>query len=383
MRILHLYSDWKWTGPAEPALQACLGLQNCGHDVLFAYRAAQHGVDEHVGMKVEELGLNGTTRFALDRYLHPVGTLRDLVALPRFIRRQNFDIVHTHLCHDHALGGLCTRLCGRHRPRIVRSLHRRDVLRPTLGYRFLLGGLTDGCLTFTESFRQQYMRRFHLAPERTAVMPMTVDLERFHPARPVRDMRSEFGIDAAAPLIGIVGRFQRYRRMETFLEAARRVLQEVPSTRFLVIGRSSKIRETVVEPSRQLGIQDQVILSGYRIEDYVDILACLDVFSLLMPGFDGTARAVREAMALGKPCVVSDFGMLPEIVPHGEAGLVVADRDPAALADAWLELIRDPDRRRRCGARARRDAEVRFDLARVGPCLDAFYRQLLALPLRK
>ena len=136
--------------------------------------------------------------------------------------------------------------------------------------------------------------------------------------------------------------------------------------------------KTVVEPMHRLGIEDRVVLPGYRIDDYDDTLACMDVFSLLMPGFDGTARAVREAMALAIPCVVSDFGMLPEIVPHDQAGLVVPI-DAEALSDAWLQLVRDTERRRRMGETARRLAVERFRIEDVGPCLAAFYEQLLRL----
>ena len=378
MKVLHLYSDWKWTGPSEPVLQACLELQQRGHDVLIAYRSQQHDAEENVGAKLAALGLRGTSEFALDRYLGIGGTLHDLAALPRFIRREAFDIVHTHLCHDHVLGGLCVRALGRRRPLLVRTLHRRTVLDPTVGYRFQLRHLTDGCLAFTERFRQEYIDRFRLPPARVAVLPMSVDLERFNPARTFRDMRSEFGIAPDAPVIGIVGRFQKYRRMDIFLEAVRLLSAEAPETRFLVIGRSSKMQETVIEPMRKLGVQERVILTGYRIDDYVDIMSSLDLFTLLMPGFDGTARAVREALALAKPCVVSDFGMLPDIVAHDRTGLVVPDKDAESLAHAWLKLVRDPERRLAMGAAARCSAQERFRTELIGPALEDFYERLLS-----
>ena len=379
MKILHLYSDWKWTGPAEPALQACRALQDRGHDVVFACQEAAHEDRETIELKAAELDLDTTTRFCLDRHVPPLKTLRTLATLPRFIRREQFDIVHVHLCHDHAIGGICVRLLGSRRPRIVRSLYRRDVLQPTLGYRLQLRRLTDGWLTFTESFRREYVRRFALPDDRVGLQPMTVDADRFSPDRPPKDMRAALGIPAQAPVIGIVGRYQRYRRMEVFLEAARQVVDAEPQTRLLVIGRSSQMQQTVVEPMNRLGLADNVITPGYLIEDYADTLACLDVFSLLMPGFDGTARAVREAMALAKPCVVTDFGMLPEIIRHGETGLVVAN-EPQPLAQAWLTLIRDPERRQAMGAAARADALKRFACDRVGTCLEDFYASLLARP---
>jgi len=378
MKILHLYSDWKWTGPAEPTLQACLSLQERGHDVLIAFRKPQQEYNESVELKVQEMGLKGATQFALDRYVHPVATLSDLIKLPRFIKREKFDLVHAHLSHDHAIGALCVKMLGRDRPLLVRSLYRREVRQANLLSRVQFRWLTDGFLTFTDGFREEYVRRFGLAPECVDVLPMPIDLDRFSPAAQVRDMREEFGILPAAPVIGIVGRFQRYRRMEVFLEAARRLVAEEPRVRFLIIGRSSKMKETVVRPVEELGLGEHVVLTGYRIKDYVDTLACQDVFTLLMPGFDGTARAVREALALGKPCVVANFGMLPDIVKHGETGLLVDNGDPGDLAQAWLTLIRKPEQRLAMGQAARRDAEERFRIDAVGPRLEAFYERLLA-----
>jgi glycosyltransferase involved in cell wall biosynthesis len=332
---------------------------------------------ETVGAKVAEYGLRGTEQFALDRYFRIKGILHDLVQLPRFVTREGFDVVHMHLSHDHSFGALVLRLFSRGRPVLVRSLHKRTVLEQGFGTRMLLGRLADGLTCFTEGFRQQYMERFSLPEEKFAVLPMPVNLDRFRPGQELRDMRAHFGVPADAPLIGIVGRFQKYRKMDVFLPAARKVVDQVPEARFLIIGDSSQIQQTVVQPARELGIADNVVMAGYRTDDYLDTLDCIDIFSLLMPGFDGTARAVREAMALAKPCVVSDFGMLPDVVPNGKAGLVTP-LDADALADAWLRLIRNPAERQSMGQFGHEYAQEHFRIDRVGPVLQDFYGRLLA-----
>ncbi|MCF7855601.1 MAG: glycosyltransferase family 4 protein [Candidatus Pacebacteria bacterium] len=372
MKLLHLYSDWKWTGPAEPALQTCRSLMDRGHEIVFACCRQAMDYNESVPEKAREMGIEPLTRFGLDRHMPPLKTLHDLSSLPRYLAEERFDVVHCHLSHDHAFGGVCSRMVLKGRPAIVRSLYRRSVLRASLPNRFLLRRLTDGYVVFTDAFRDEYVRRFALLSERVAVSPMPVDLDRFGPGQKLKNMRAEFGIAADAPVIGIVGRFQKYRRADVFLEAASHVLQQAPEARFLVIGRSSQLQDTVIKPMEELGIADRVILTGYRIEDYVDTLACCDIFTLLMPGFDGTARAVREAMALGIPCVVANYGMLPEIVPHQQAGLV-AETTPEALAEAWLQFVQDPETRAELGKGARRHAEMHFQLDDIAPCLEKLY----------
>jgi glycosyltransferase involved in cell wall biosynthesis len=63
--------------------------------------------------------------------------------------------------------------------------------------------------------------------------------------------------------------------------------------------------------------------------------------------------------------VVSDVGGLPEMVLHGEAGVVLADRAPETLRDAVAGLLDDPDRRSSLGRRARRRVEEDLDVERT------------------
>lgn len=189
----------------------CSSLMAAGHDVQLCHCATPRYCVETVGDKVRQYQLRASEQFTLDRHI-PLGpTFRDLRRLPPYIAAEKFDIVHTHLSHDSAFGGLCCKLLGSRRPPVIRTLHQRSVLPPSLPNRILLRWCADGVLTFTEGFRQATLTRFGLAPERVGVQPMPIDLTRFSPDRTYRDMRPLFGIAPDAPVIGIVGRFQKYR----------------------------------------------------------------------------------------------------------------------------------------------------------------------------
>jgi len=371
LKILHLYSDWRWTGPAEPVLQICKGLKERGHRVILAFRSPPVKTENiTIEQMVQRNKIQGLTSFSLDRYIGPLNTIKDLIRIPAYMKREGFDIVHMHLSHDHAMGTLCARLLGKKRPFLVRTFHKKSLPKKNI-FNKLLFRYTDGYLFFTEGFRKRYIELFGLDPEKTGLQYMTLDLKRFDPEKGYKDMRKEFDIPEEAIVIGIVGRFQRYRRMNWFLKAAKEIISREKKVYFLIIGRSSQMRNTVIEPINRLGIKDRAIIAGYRREDYVDTLACLDIFTLLMPGSDGTARALREAMAMQKACVVSDYGMLPEIVDNGRAGIIV--KDIASLTDAWRRLIQFPDLRERLGRAARRYALNMFDINRASQALEEFY----------
>lgn len=136
------------------------------------------------------------------------------------------------------------------------------------------------------------------------------------------------------------------------------------------------MEESVFRPARELGIADRVVTPGYISRDYRDALASMDAFVFMVPGSDGTARALREAMAIGLPVVAARIGMLPEIVQHNVSGLVVepTEDDIAAALD---RLCSDSELRRRLGEGARRAAVERFDMAGQAHVVEQFYRLLL------
>jgi glycosyltransferase involved in cell wall biosynthesis len=140
--------------------------------------------------------------------------------------------------------------------------------------------------------------------------------------------------------------------------------------------------ESVHEPAKALGISDKVITPGYVMEKYRDALLSMDVFVFMMPGSDGTARALREAQALGLPVVTIDVGMIPELVDDGRTGLLV-EQTPEALEAALGKLVGDPAFRRELGKNARTEALGRYDPTRQAETTLTFYTELAEHDLTK
>ena len=148
-----------------------------------------------------------------------------------------------------------------------------------------------------------------------------------------------------------MARVQPQRRFDLLLDAAERAARDCPRFRLVVIGRGSKLEATAREPARKRGLLDRVVFFPGYFEgaDYVDVLRSLDVKLFLVPGTDGTARAVREALACGLPVLTTRRGMLPELVRDGVSGRVL-DETPEAFARRWSPSRASP---RRGGAWAR------------------------------
>ena len=160
------------------------------------------------------------------------------------------------------------------------------------------------------------------------------------------------------------------------LEALSRLTKDIPEVRLLLVGHSSQMQRSIIEPMERLGIASHVILAGYQSDNYVDTLACMDIFVLLTPGSDGTARALREAMAMAKPVVVTTKGMLPELVKDGVTGFVVQDT-PQTLYQALLPLVKDKRLRISIGRNAHETAHKEFRLEHQAEQVEAFYQKIL------
>jgi glycosyltransferase involved in cell wall biosynthesis len=203
-----------------------------------------------------------------------------------------------------------------------------------------------------------------------------VDVERFRPDEAAVTARAALGLPEDALVVGIVARVQPHRRFDLLLEAAAHLFEAEPRARLLVIGRGTRRSELAEEPARRLGISDRVVFAGWRGPDYAAVLRSIDLFTFLVPGSDGTCRALLEAAACGLPAVTSRRGALPEIVRDGETGVLV-DETAEALAAAWLLLLRDPVRRRELGAAARKRAEHVFTPGRLAAEVEALYGEVL------
>jgi glycosyltransferase involved in cell wall biosynthesis len=374
LRVLHLFSNYKWTGPAEPAHALAAGLQRMGVEVVFRSSGYTKGdARNHVAERGAARGLAPVTDLELSKHRKPWRDWRDARRLRARLAAERFDLVHCHLANDtriarRALAGAATPL--------VRTVYDTE---PERIPAFDWDGIRAARRVFVFARGVERALAAHgVAAGRIVHLEATVDLERFAPGDGSARRRAlGFGPDDF--VAGIVARVQPQRRFDLLLDAAERAARACPRFRLVVIGRGSKLEAVAREPARARGLLDRVVFFPGYFEgaDYVDVLRALDVKLFLVPGTDGSARAVREALACGVPVLCTRRGILPELVRDGVTGRVL-DESPGAFAEALVALANEPAARRRLGEAARKDAEARFSLARQVETVAASYRALLA-----
>jgi len=167
------------------------------------------------------------------------------------------------------------------------------------------------------------------------------------------------------------------------VEAAAEVCGAHPSTVFLVVGRKSEWEHCRELEARiaSLGLTANFKFLGSR-EDVFSILRMSDIFCLPSRS-EGFSNALIEAMACRLPCVATDVGGNPEVLTHGESGLLTPNEDSVALARALMQLLSDPGLASRLGARGESVVQSRFTSQAMMNTLVGVYQSLLTAKERR
>ncbi len=373
MKVLHLLSDWKWTGSSEPVTSLCHALASEGLDVTLAYRKTPEGrsLEKTVGVEVQKRGLQSYDGLRLNRYFSVRDWVHDLMQIKKYVEREGVDIVHTNLSHDHYFALLSFSFAGK-RPLIVRTDHKWNGLSAEPFMRWAISR-TDGLVAYSRKIIEQDIAVFGFSPDKTCVIPPAI----IPYSRELKAIRPDFGIGDET-VIGFAGRLKIDRGYDVILKAVRIVTSKEEKVKFLIVGRGgSEDEKTVQDLIRDLGLENVVVRAGYRTgDDYFSVMSTFDLFVIMRAGTDGTARALREAMSLGIPPVVSDKGMLPELVEDGVNGYVVR-LDEQALAEKILDLVLDEKKRQAFGRKAKEKALTKWSYAEQASTLKRFYEKLL------
>jgi glycosyltransferase involved in cell wall biosynthesis/ribosomal protein S18 acetylase RimI-like enzyme len=315
----------------------------------------------------------------------PSSDARAFGELIGILRRERFDLVHTHTPKAGILGRIAARAMGV--PAIVNTVHGlyatpHDPFHRRAGV-LAVERIAAWCsdLELYQSHEDlRWARRIGLVRRRrSALLGNGCDLSVFDPDRvPAKrraSLRRELGIPEDAPVVGTIGRLVSEKGYRELFAAARMVRRELPEARFLVVGQHEPGKTDSITSDEIAAAEGDVIFAGWRA-DTPDLLAAMDVFAL--PSWrEGVPRSAIEASAMGVPMVLTDIRGCREVVRHEREGLLIPVRSPSRLSEAIVRLLRDPSLRARMGASARARAEERFDERRVEDLLVRAYAKLL------
>jgi glycosyltransferase involved in cell wall biosynthesis/ribosomal protein S18 acetylase RimI-like enzyme len=354
-------------------------LREAGYEVTGISAPGPHTAE------LEAAGIRFLPWKSATRSWDPPADLRAFVELLSLLRRERFDLVHTHNPKPGLIGRVAARLAGV--PVVVNTVHGLyatpdDRLRKRIAVLGLerLAARCSHLELYQSAEDLRWARRIRLVPRRRSeLLGNGADLTRFDPgqvsAERAAELRRELGLPAGALVVGAVGRLVAEKGYRELFAAARQVRQRDPMVRFLAVGAPDLDKADAITESELALAAGDVLVTGWR-KDVRDLLAVMDVF-VLASWREGMPRSAIEAAAMGKPLLLTDIRGCREVARHEQEALLVPPRDPEALAAAILRLAGDPSLRRRLGEAAHRRALERFSELAVAQRVAAAYRRLL------
>lgn len=368
-------------GSEIEAQRVCAGLIRRGHrvQVLCSGGPPMPAVRDWVdpaGVPVRIL-----TRTSRGRWKHTVFALR--VAWTIWRERRNYDVVYFLMQGLHlATGLLAARLAGQ---TIVVKISGSGVIPLMLRSRmgpWELGWMrkwASRVMVLNEGMLQEALDG-GLPKNLLTWMPNPVDTNEFRPgtAAEIAELRARHGIAADRKIVLYVGRLSQEKGLLELMRAFAAATPRVPEAMLILVG-DGPMRPQLDELAGKLGLgAAQIRFTGRMDSSEVPLwLRAADVFALTSPN-EGFPCALAEAMSAGLASVVSRVPGNTQLVDDGVHGITVALDDEDAIAGALVQLLNDPELRRRMGQVARERVVERYSTNQIIDRYEALFSEVLA-----
>ncbi len=367
IKVIHLVEDLKIGGAERVIADIAEGLDGKEYDVsVWCVTRGGETASELIknGIKVSILGIS--------THHNPWNVFK----LTRLLKNAGPDIVHTHGYFASVIGRLAARRARI--PGIVTHVHSTywDYKKRHIRTEQKLSRFTDKiicCSTAVENFVKD---RENIKDGKTTVIYNGVDEQRFSPVKDLKSVWAQIKINEGSPAIGTVSSLTPHKGHEHLIQAAALVLESFPSARFLIVG-DGFLRARLEDQAQNLNISSSVVFTGERT-DIPEILSLMDVFVLPSFSREGLGLAILEAMAVERPVVATEIGGIPEAVIKGKTGLLVPPGDSDAMAQAIIELLKDPKKAKEMGEKGRARVLDKFTKTKMLSKIQDVYQSLMS-----
>ncbi|MGE3165379.1 MAG: glycosyltransferase family 4 protein [Planctomycetota bacterium] len=348
MKILLVAAKLTYSSRTVYTLELVRGLVRKGHQIevaalggpLFS-RLKELGAQEAYQIKFNYFSFKRLLQFMSEfgpEIIHSTGGSAPLDTAARFSRLVGAPLIHT--LHSWLEEDQCEEL-----PRNLR-----------------------GIVAVNEDLRQHLVNERDVPKGRVKVIPYGVDADMIVP-------RAEPRAAAHTPVVGAFGRLDRGRRYDEFLRAARVVLDRGESVHFMIAGEGPD-EDRLRRLARELKLNDAVtfVEPSQSVDDMYQVLDVLVVVS----DWGGVGLTLLEGMAHGLPVIATGGGEVFPFLAQEGACMVVPRGDTERLADAIIELTRDPERAREHGQRGRANVIKSYPHSEQIEKTVAYYQQVLS-----
>jgi glycosyltransferase involved in cell wall biosynthesis len=373
--VLHLITRMIVGGAQENTMLSCAMIDRTRFPSEIVC-GPETGAEGELHTETAARGVRIRIEPSLIRAIHPWKDLVALVRLTRLLRRERFDVVHTHSSKAGILGRIAARLAGV--PLVIHTAH---------GWAFNPGqpwpvfamyvGLERLCARWCRYLvvvaDADQVEGLELGIGRAAqyrLIRSGIEIEAFRDVSTTRaEVRARLGVVENAFVVGSVGRLSPQKAPLDLLAAFERLAAARADAHLVIVG-DGPLRSEVEARAAAAGLDARVHLPGLR-RDVPELLRAFDVFALASH-WEGLPRVFPQAMAAGLPIVATRVDGAPDAIVPGENGWLVEAGDVQAFGERLIALAADPGRARTMGEAGRARVEA-FSARQMVAALAALY----------
>jgi glycosyltransferase involved in cell wall biosynthesis len=301
-----------------------------------------------------------------------------LLALSKLIRSNKIDIVHTHLFGNNFYGFLAAIITKR---KVILTIHGEDCLKSKKRIFFyrVVAPFVSKIVTVSKPLYRRLLEDLCLNKEKVSLIINGIDTSLFNKSIDIINQKRILGFPVNVPLIGAIGNIKPVKGYDILLNAAVNVHKELPNAYFIIIGGVRQQYQNCMKYLKALAVGKNILNKVFFIGERNDVeklLPILDVY-VLPSRSEGTSIAMLEAMASGRPIVATKVGGTVDIIENNKTGLLVPPEDPASLAKAIMQLLKNQSLAKMLGEQAQLMAEKEFSVGSMIEKYLALYDEVL------
>lgn len=335
------------------------------------------------GRLVELVESKGFRVRPINNFVRPISLLRDISAffeLVSLIKKEKYDIVHTHNSKAGIIGRLAAKMAGV--PVIIHTVHgfafhpyekfwRRKIF---VFLERLSSRWCDAMIAISDALIDWAIKEKICNKNKLFRIYSGIETDKFSCKVDIKAIRAEFGIKDEESVVGEVAKLWRGKGQEVLINAVPEILKSIPNLKVMFVG-EGELEKELKNIAENLNITDKIIFAGFRT-DMPEVNSIMDI-ACLPSLWEGMGRSILEAMACGKPVVASKVGGIVDLVKDGINGILVPPGDSKELASAIIKLLKDKELRLMMGEQARKTIDERFSAKKMVSDIESVYAGLL------
>ncbi len=352
--LIHAIGKSKFGGGEKWVLSAAKGLQERGHMVFLGCRPGSV-----LQARAEERGIP-VRRFNIVSNL----SIYNIIKLALFLRNEKIDVVVSKN-RDFTVTGIAAYFAG---TPVVIARHGLPLRRNITKHRYILNKFAGGIIVNAQSTKDMYIGNGWFPEDFITVIYNGIDVDITCDPMPFETMYPGKKIIVSA------GRLSQQKGFNYLIDAAA-ILKEQRNDFLIIILGKGELRESLIQRARSAKVENYIQFPGF-VKSVGPYFRGCDFF-VLPSLYEGLSNAAVEAMAFGKPAILSDVNGSREIVASGENGIIVPPRDARTLANSMNKLLSDDNLRIKYGNKAREHVLKRFSMEGMVRKLEEFLNEKL------